>query len=559
MKKYKVEIDTKVTGQKDVDKLNDSLEDTQQEQEGVNEGFNEMGGAADAALGGAVSKFKGFKTAIQSSVKSLGVLKVAVAATGLGLLLLTIASIKAAFTSTEAGQNKFAKLMSALGVITGNLTDLLADLGNTIIAVFENPQQALKDFWEALKQNVVVRVNSVIEMFGLLGKAVKQVFEGDFSGAMDSAKQAGSKYIDAMTGVEDSINKATTAVTGFIDETVREIAVMNELSDTQARIDKMVRTQLVERARLEGVAADALLSALDVDKYTSEQRLVFLQQAAEATDKIFEQEQIIAAERLRIRQEQNKLAGSTKDDLLEEAQLEADLIRLTKERSNAQKRIFTQQLAARKEFNAEKSGLDEEDLEYLETQLDEEMLLLQDGEDAKIEMWKNTSKQKKAISLQDAQVVLGAASSLFGALADLSEGNFEQQKKFQIAEAVTSTISGAISAFMGGVSTIPGPFGVALGAVLAAATLASGYANVKKIKATKPDGSSGGGGGFSGGSGSIPSAAPTLSLIEPATAGENQISQQLVQSTEPTKAYVVSNDMTSQQEMDRRIENTATI
>ena len=557
MKKYKVEINTEVKGQKNVDKLNDSLEDTQKEQENVNDGFSEMGGAADAAVGGAVSKFKGLKTGIVSAVKSLGVLKVAVAATGLGLFLLIIASIKAAFTSSEEGQNKFSKWMNALGVITGNLIDVLASLGNTIISAFEDPQQALKDFWEALKQNVVVRINSVMDMFGLLGKAIKQVFEGDFSGAMESAKQAGSKYVDAMTGVEDSINKATDAVTGFIEETEREIAISNELSDTQARLDKMIRVQLVERARLQGIASDAMLAALDVDKYTSEQRLVFLKNAEDATDQIFAKEQEIAAERLRIKQEQNKLSGSTKDDLLEEAQLEADLIRITKERADAQRRIFTQQLTARREFMEERSGLDEEDFAGLQEDIDAEIAAMQTGEDEKIVMWENTAKAKQEIDASTLAATLGATAGLFSALADMSGENFEQQKKFKIAEAVTNGIAGSIGAYTGAFASIPNPIAAAIiGTLMALTVQASTIMQISKIKSTTPN--SGGGGSFS--APSMPTTtAPSLSLISPATQGESNISDQLGATQEPINAYVVSTDMSSQQQLDRRIETQATI
>ena len=99
MKKIKVDIVADVKGQEKVEELNDTLQDTQQETENVNEGFEDMGNTADAALGGAVSKFKAFKSGIMSSVKSLGIMKVAIAATGLGALLILIGSIKAAFTS----------------------------------------------------------------------------------------------------------------------------------------------------------------------------------------------------------------------------------------------------------------------------------------------------------------------------------------------------------------------------------------------------------------------------------------------------------------------------
>ena len=592
MKKYKVEINTEVKGQKNVDKLNDSLEDTQKEQENVNDGFSEMGGAADAAVGGAVSKFKGLKTGIVSAVKSLGVLKVAVAATGLGLFLLIIASIKAAFTSSEEGQNKFSKWMNALGVITGNLMDLLADLGNVIISAFENPKESINTLWELIKTNFVNRVEAIPELFAgifktvvstfsFLGGKIKQIIADipiigkgidteaadkqvadSLNGMKEGAIDTGKALVKMGTGIEaDDIIKfakdTVDAIGDIIEETEREIAISNELSDTQARLDKMIRVQLVERARLQGIASDAMLAALDVDKYTSEQRLVFLKNAEDATDQIFAKEQEIAAERLRIKQEQNKLSGSTKDDLLEEAQLEADLIRITKERADAQRRIFTQQLTARREFMEERSGLDEEDFAGLQEDIDAEIAAMQTGEDEKIVMWENTAKAKQEIDASTLAATLGATAGLFSALADMSGENFEQQKKFKIAEAVTNGIAGSIGAYTGAFASIPNPIAAAIiGTLMALTVQASTIMQISKIKSTTPN--SGGGGSFS--APSMPTTtAPSLSLISPATQGESNISDQLGATQEPINAYVVSTDMSSQQQLDRRIETQATI
>ena len=39
-----------------------------------------------------------------------------------------------------------------------------------------------------------------------------KVFEGDFSGAMDTAAKAGSTFVDSLTGVKNTIDKVTGAV-----------------------------------------------------------------------------------------------------------------------------------------------------------------------------------------------------------------------------------------------------------------------------------------------------------------------------------------------------------
>jgi len=608
MKKYKVEIDTQVKGQKDVDKLNESLEETQEQQEDVNEGFSEMGAAADGAVGGAVSKFAGFKTAIMSSVKSLGVLKVAVAATGLGLLLIIIGSIKAAFTSSEAGQNKFNKLMNALGVIVGNVIDILAEIGNVIISAFEDPQQALKDFWKALKENVVVRINSVMDMFGFLGKAIKQVFEGDFSGAMESAKQAGSKYVDAMTGVENTIDKATEAVTGFIEETKKEIAVSNELSDAQADLDKKIRKQLINRAKLEGEVADAKLKSLDSEKYTLQERIDLLEEAGRKNEEIFKGEVEIAKERLRQVQERNKLSGSTKEDLDEEAQLQADLIRLEKEKANVQKETFAQAQGLRNQDAAEKKAASDAEIaaekaknEQIEKDkkavkararkeadaiskaaVEREAMLwanLFAAMDNAGQQWLSTFSQGMMDAMKEIEEtgklstkgVMAVMSSSLKAGAQIvnqiaamidtsSKQGFEKQKKLRIAGALMDSFAAAIAGMLAGLS-IGTPFGIVLGAITAAASLAFGLVQVSNIKKQKFDG-----GGSSGGGGSAPklqpsTAAPSFSSIAPATGGEQGISNALNQDNDipPTQAFVVSEQVESGSALDRNIKANATV
>ena len=106
---------------------------------------------------------------------------------------------------------------------------------------------------------------------------------------------------------------------------------------------------------------------------------------------------------------------------------------------------------------------------------------------------------------------LQGVSDLVSAFAGKSLGAqkkaFETQKKLNIAMATIDTIKGAVSAFTGMTSQIPGPVGIALGVVAAAGVAASGVANIKKITSTtfNGGGSVGGGGASAGGGMSTPS------------------------------------------------------
>jgi len=146
MKKEIIEIEVKGTGKgiKKVDKLKTSISKVKKETDKTKKSAKEMGSTLDKVSGGAVGRFKGMLASVKSLTGGFNILKIAIIGTGIGALLIAILAVKTAFTNTEAGQNKFAKLMGIIGSVVGNLVDILASFGEKIISVFENPKQAIK-------------------------------------------------------------------------------------------------------------------------------------------------------------------------------------------------------------------------------------------------------------------------------------------------------------------------------------------------------------------------------------------------------------------------------
>lgn len=175
--------------------------------------------------------------------------------------------------------------------------------------------------------------------------------------------------------------------------------------------------------------------------------------------------------------------------------------------------------------------------------------------------------RKKEIAAQSLDVTrsgLQGISDLVGAFAGKSKAAqkkaFNIQKKLNIAIATIDTIKGAVSAFTGMTSTIPGPVGIALGVVAAAGVAASGIAQVKKISSTTFDG--GGGGGDGGGGGGLggmnaPSAPNPASFNVVGNSNTNQLVEGL--QSAPIKTYVVGGDVTTAQSLDRNKITTASI
>jgi hypothetical protein len=211
------------------------------------------------------------------------------------------------------------------------------------------------------------------------------------------------------------------------------------------------------------------------------------------------------------------------------------------------------------------------DLDLLKEQTDKEAAVNEAARLAEAEKQKAADAAELArkknmmnMSLDATKGGLQGISDLVGAFAGKSNAAqkkaFNTQKKLNIAMATIDTIKGAVSAFTGMTATIPGPVGLALGAVAAAGVVASGVANVKKISSTQFEGgggsvsaSTGGGVGASAGQASNPASFNVVG-----NSNTNQIMEGL-NNQPPVQAFVVSGAVTTAQSLDRNQIKTATL
>ena len=98
-----------------------------------------------------------------------------------------------------------------------------------------------------------------------------------------------------------------------------------------------------------------------------------------------------------------------------------------------------------------------------------------------------TADQKVAIENKYKQKKYELELQEYNANTAIKKKAFEQDKKMKIAQAIISTITGAISAVTGMISAIPGPVGIILGVVAGLAVTAAGVLQVAKIKNTTFD------------------------------------------------------------------------
>ena len=321
--------------EQDFKELNNEVKDTTKASE-------ELGKTTDNITGGMVGKFKSLLSSVKTVISSFGLLKTAIIATGLGALLVAIVSIKQAFTSSEEGQNRYAKLLGIIGSVVGNITDLLTDLGNKLIWVFTHPKDAIMSFAKAVTEKIINRFTGLLQLIPALGKAISKLFSGDFKEAGKIATNAVGKVALGVEDLTGKINAATEATKEFIKEQQREARIAAEIADQRAKADKLDRSLIVQRAEADRKRAELLEKAQQRQNYTVKQRISFLKEASKLEEDITNKEIKAAILRRDAIIEENKLSNSNKEALQAEEEAKAKVIELETARLSKQKEVTGQ-------------------------------------------------------------------------------------------------------------------------------------------------------------------------------------------------------------------------
>ena len=491
-----------------IEDVQEAIQDVGEETKKTTTDVSELGGQLDSVSGGAITKFKGLTGTLKKVAKGFTTIKGAIIGTGIGALLIAVVALTKAFTSSEAGQNKFAKMLKQLGVIAGNVGDVFSSLGKILIAVFVD-----RDL-----------------------------------------KKAGLAF-----------DEFAERITNFGEETQREIALAGELADKIAEANKKERELLVERATINVEINKLKTKAAEVDKFTTEQRISFLQKAAALEDEITGKEVELAKTRRDIKIQENALSESTQEDLMDEAMLTEQVIRLEEGRIIRNKELLGVAAGLRKSENDKIAAERKAELDAFKKQQDDISAILKDSittnatavitseKDVNSKLkglldkkGKDDIKREKLTTEEKIQL----ASDAFGNLATIFGEESKAGKAAAIAQTTIDTLVSAQAAFksLAGVPVV----GPVLGGVAAAAALATGFKTIKEIQSIGPPvaaPSVSGPRGASSPSFNIVGASPVNQLAE--TIGE--------QSSQPVKAFVVSNEVTTAQGLERNIIDGATI
>ena len=325
----------------------------------------------DKATGGMVTSAKQSKTAFTGMIRGANGVKLALAATGIGLFVLALVSITQAFKRSEEGQEKWERGMAMIGAVTNQILDGLALLGEWLIGfpkmvkdAFSSPKETLKSFGTMIKTMVMDKVDAVLEGMGLIGSAIKKAFSGDFSGALKDAGEGFSTLnneLNPMKIAVDAVAEGTKNLAGAIkevvDETMNEVDAMIQITKMRQEAHHLERALIVERAEANRDISAIRLEAEKRDIYTASQRIAMLKEAQQIEEDITDKE--IKAKKLKVDALKKEMElglnnKQIKDDL---AKLEAELINLDTKRTRSQRLLQTQITTATNQELAENQKL----------------------------------------------------------------------------------------------------------------------------------------------------------------------------------------------------------
>jgi len=513
---------------KDAEKLGDNIEKAKDE---------------TAKLEGATKKgAKGFK-GLGTAVKGVGM---ALKAAGIGIVVALMAKLMDVFSKNQKVLDTFNTAMEVLSIAFNDLFSFISDnIGNItgwFKDIFENPQEKLKDFGTAIKENLIERFNSLLEVFGHLGKALGHLFKGEFAKAVDSVKEAGKEMVDVATGVDGAYEKigeaVKTAGAAIVDygkktlKTAKSVIELNKASELAAvQVQGIIEEYDRQAEKLRQVRDDetkTFAERIEANKKLGE----VLKEQGEEMQKLVDIQVAAAQVEYDKNKSQENLIALT-ETLNERKAVEAQITGFQSEQLTNQVALEKELLEAKNEVLA--GGLSGIELELAELENAYKLKLdmaRKAGEDT-VAIEKQFAKQKKDIVREGVNSQLEAFSGLAGALGDLAG----ESKELAIAQAIIDTYVGATKAFAQEGT---------LGFISGAAILVAGLANVKKIM--EQDVGSGGGGSVS--------AAPTTPRT---TVASGAFTLEGGVEPEPARAYVVSDDITDSQNKLANIRRRATI
>lgn len=546
-----------------------------------------------------------------SSLAAKGVRRIgnAIKAAGIGLAIAAFATLKEIFMQNQKAADFFNTTFEVLSIAFNDFVGFVIDNGTKVTdffkAIFDDPLESVKQLGASIKANIVERFESFLDTLGYIASAVKKVFSGDFAGALEDAKNAGKEYVDVLTGVNDSFDKgveivkgSAEAISNYASETIKAAKGNVELAKS-AELAAVLNQGLIEKYDRQ---SEQLRQIRDDESKSIEERIKANEELALVLD---EQEKAMkenaaiavasAAAELSKNKDNIELQKAYQEALNEQAAIEAQITGFRSEQQTNTNSLLREQKEIMNEIALfGKSERDKERLELeQEYELNKELIEREITDDAEkkerllaaetdyktklAEVNKTFAAEDLAIqtTLEEAKqnirmLAIDNVAKGFALLGQLAGKNKALQaaaivgeNAVGIAKQVISTRA-ANAAVTAKYALIPGGLALAkvektLNNVSLGLGIASSVASTTKALSALKAGGSASSGGSQGGS--VPTGASTPPSFNVVGASDtNQLASAIGgQSQQPVQAYVVANDVTTAQSMDRNIVNDASL
>jgi len=577
--------------------------------------FGDLKGGFTSMSKGLAGIGKGFGLAGKSANIFGKVTAGAIAATGIGLIIPLVLTLVNYFKNLEGAAKLLDKALAAVGAVVANIGGALkkffsGDFSGAFKQLSDSVGEAVSavdDLYEAEKRLNDIKKRTVIENAKLNQEieAQKKILE-DTTLTLDERIGALDKVTAATKQLAENQLAETQAA---LDGAKAQLVLTNnyeERREKQLEIAEL-QAQLIEQTTaLQNIEYDAERVGREIRTQAAEERKAQAEERLEQEKTVTE---AIAALRIEAIEDEQEKALAQFDAMQAKAMEELEANKATAEQKLEAERLFAEQrkaiideydLAEKEKQAAEDEEAEakrQADLEALNVFLEEarlakiddafllaqeELRIAEEKALAELELLGATEEQKqqiremyakkrekldqehnkskKKLNQEEKDAVLQTTAATFNIIGQMMGENSAAGKAASVASATINTYQAATNAL----ANTPGP--PPIPQIAAGIAIASGIMNVKKILSTKTPGPSGG--AAAAVAGGVPSA-PSIPAVDPSQAlggniegetGQNTVTlgeQTGSSSANVVRAYVVSDEMTTQQEADKKINDLA--
>ena len=496
-----------------------------------------------------------------------------------------------AFQSNREAADAFATVTGTVQKLIRDFIDLIVDNFDNVVNFFKEPLKSIKDFGQAIIDSIKQPLAEALEGLKFFGKAALKILSLDFAGAAVEAAQGVEKF----KGVTDTVKEGVSEFTGKLKEGVEtfkdyvtetgksvknsvDLANAARLAAAEQEKQRLVTLQAAEEQRQirddvsqsieDRIAANEKLGQILQEGAEEELRLAELQiAAAEAkaalnVDSIEAQEELIRAQNLLL-EVTERIGGIESEQLTnrntliqESVDLQTNLLQQTFDLEEAERQSLInltdnefEKLRIQQEAAEARKQLALDVFAEQEKLLDKESAAFKEAEAEKIRLVAEAKAEEELLDKNLADMKFNLAKDGLKAIAGALNENSAAAKAALTAEAIMSTYKAATTALDSK------PF-FPLGLIGFATALTTGFSAVKNIVSTKVPGGGAGSAGVSAAAASPVAQAPAFNVV--GSSPLNQIAETL-NNQQPVKAYVVSGEVTTAQQLDRNIINESGI